>query len=104
MSVELITAMVARGGLVAAYGILPFLLRLVDLTQLLPYLRLLLVPQEALHARMDPLQLSIAMPGWRATKKKRGKETKQQFSIPSMGLPAHQDNIYSNKSFPLEFQ
>lgn len=50
VSVELITAMVACGGLVAAYGILPFLFRLVDLTQLLPYLRLLLVTQEALHA------------------------------------------------------
>lgn len=66
VSVELITTMVARCGLVAAHGILPFLLRLIDLTQLLPYLRLLLITQEALHARMDPLQLSIAMPGWRA--------------------------------------
>lgn len=49
MRSEFITAMVACGGLVAAHGVLPFLLRFVDLTQLLPNLRLLLIPQEALH-------------------------------------------------------
>lgn len=50
--VQLVASMVARGGLVAAHSVLQFLLRLIDLTQLLPDLRLLFIPQEKLDARV----------------------------------------------------
>lgn len=54
VSVQLVASMVACGSLVAAHGVLQFLLRLINLAQLLPDLRLLFISQEKLDAGVYP--------------------------------------------------
>lgn len=62
LSVAPVITLVSGGVLIAPNGFLAVLLRLVDLAQLLPEMRLALVPQQSLDAAMDGLQLPVQGP------------------------------------------
>lgn len=67
-----ILALVAGSTLVAMDCFLKVMFGLVNLTHLLPELRLLLVPQQSLHTGVDGVELSMQRPGIGIPRRKKG--------------------------------